>query len=108
MRLRPDRIIVGEVRDGAALALLKAWGTGHPGGLATVHAETAAGALNRLELLIGEATTVNDQIRAMIGDGIDLLVVIERASGPVGRRLRELTEVCRYADGRYELEALFH
>lgn len=51
MRLRPDRIIVGEVRDGAALTLLKAWNTGHPGGVATVHANTATSALRRLEQL---------------------------------------------------------
>jgi Flp pilus assembly CpaF family ATPase len=45
MRLRPDRIIVGEVRDGAALTLLKAWNTGHPGGIATIHANSAHSAL---------------------------------------------------------------
>ena len=50
MRLRPDRIIVGEVRDGAALTLLKAWNTGHPGGIATIHSNTARSALQRLEL----------------------------------------------------------
>lgn len=106
MRLRPDRIIVGEVRDGAALALLKAWGTGHPGGLATVHAETAQGALNRLELLIGEATHVNDQIRQMIGQGVDLIVVIERARGAMGRRLREMAHVHDYTQNRYQIESL--
>lgn len=47
MRLRPDRIIVGEVRDGAALTLLKAWNTGHPGGVTTVHSNTAMSALRR-------------------------------------------------------------
>jgi len=52
MRLRPDRIIVGEVRDGAALTLLKAWNTGHPGGIATVHSNSAGAALTRLEQLV--------------------------------------------------------
>ena len=56
LRLRPDRIIIGEVRDGSALDLLKAWNTGHPGGLATIHANSAAEGLTRLEDLIGEVT----------------------------------------------------
>ena len=54
MRLRPDRIIVGEVRGGEALALLKAWNTGHPGGVCTVHANSARAGLNRVEQLIAE------------------------------------------------------
>ncbi|MBC7066016.1 Flp pilus assembly complex ATPase component TadA, partial [Salmonella enterica subsp. enterica serovar Enteritidis] len=54
MRLRPDRIIVGEVRDGAALTLLKAWNTGHPGGITTIHANSAISALRRLEQLTAE------------------------------------------------------
>lgn len=52
MRLRPDRILVGEVRDGAALALLKVWNTGHPGGAATVHANSAPAGLIRMEQLV--------------------------------------------------------
>ncbi|HEY9213844.1 MAG TPA: P-type conjugative transfer ATPase TrbB, partial [Ancylobacter sp.] len=56
MRLRPDRIIVGEVRDGAALTLLKAWNTGHPGGITTVHANGALSALRRLEQLTAEVS----------------------------------------------------
>ncbi|TIS32436.1 MAG: P-type conjugative transfer ATPase TrbB, partial [Mesorhizobium sp.] len=54
MRLRPDRIIVGEVRDGAALTLLKAWNTGHPGGVTTIHSNSAMSALRRLEQLTAE------------------------------------------------------
>ena len=57
MRLRPDRIIVGEVRGGEALSLLKAWNTGHPGGVATVHANNALAGLTRVEQLISEAST---------------------------------------------------
>ena len=56
MRARPDRIIVGEVRDGAALDLLKAWNTGHPGGICTVHANDAYSGLVRLEQLISEVS----------------------------------------------------
>ncbi len=55
MRLRPDRIIVGEVCDGAALTRLKAWNTGHPGGITTIHSNTAMSALRRLEQLTSEA-----------------------------------------------------
>ncbi len=55
LRLRPDRIPIGEVRGAEALDLLKAWGTGHPGGIGTIHAGTGIGALRRLEQLIQEA-----------------------------------------------------
>ncbi len=65
MRLRPDRIIVGEVRDGAALTLLKAWNTGHPGGITTIHANSAASALRRLEQLTAEAS--QQPMREVIG-----------------------------------------
>src|SRR5262249_30355730 len=57
MRYRPDRIFVGEVRGGECLDLLKAWNTGHPGGVATVHANGARGGLTRLENLVAEVTT---------------------------------------------------
>jgi len=74
LRLRPDRIVVGEVRGGEALDLLKAWGTGHPGGIATIHANSPPAALNRLEQLILEsATTVP---RALIADTVNVIVVI--------------------------------
>lgn len=76
MRLRPDRIIVGEVRDGAALALLKAWNTGHPGGLATIHANSALEGLIRLEQLIQEVNVTPQQ--RLIGQAVNLLVYIER------------------------------
>ena len=55
LRLRPDRIIVGEVRGPEALDMLKAWNTGHPGGIATVHANSARAALHRLEQLVQES-----------------------------------------------------
>jgi len=58
LRLRPDRIIIGEVRGPEALAMLKAWNTGHPGGVATIHANSAAEALSRIEDLVGEASQI--------------------------------------------------
>ena len=75
LRLRPDRVVVGEVRGGEALDMLKAWNTGHPGGIATVHANSARGALYRIEQLIQEAVVVVP--RRMIADAIDLIIFIE-------------------------------
>ncbi|MGE5562455.1 MAG: P-type conjugative transfer ATPase TrbB [Bacillota bacterium] len=74
LRLRPDRIIVGEVRGGEALDMLKAWNTGHPGGIATVHANSARSSLYRLEQLIQEAVVTVP--RRLIADAIDLIVFI--------------------------------
>jgi len=100
MRLRPDRIIVGEVRDGAALTLLKAWNTGHPGGVATIHSNTARSALQRLEQLTAEAS--HQPMQAVIGDAVDLIIAITRT--PKGRRVSEILHVTRFASGQYEIE----
>jgi type IV secretion system protein TrbB len=78
LRLRPDRIVVGEVRGGEALDLLKAWGTGHPGGIATIHAGSAGGALVRLEQLILEAALAVP--RPLIAEAVNVIVVIARHS----------------------------
>jgi type IV secretion system protein TrbB len=79
LRLRPDRIVVGEVRGSEALDLLKAWGTGHPGGIATLHAGSPEGALVRLEQLILEtAVTVP---RALIAEAINVIVYITGRGG---------------------------
>ncbi|WP_267553043.1 P-type conjugative transfer ATPase TrbB [Rhizobium rhizogenes] len=101
MRLRPDRIVVGEVRDGAALTLLKAWNTGHPGGVATIHSNTAMSALRRLEQLTAEAS--QQPMQEVIGEAVDLVVSIERT--PRGRRVRDVIHVERFADGEYEIES---
>jgi type IV secretion system protein TrbB len=74
LRLRPDRIPVGEVRGSEALDLLKAWGTGHPGGIGTIHANTAIGALRRLEQLVQEAVVTVP--RALIAETIDIIAVL--------------------------------
>ena len=87
LRLRPDRIVVGEVRGAEALDLLKAWNTGHPGGIATLHANSARAALARLEQLTMEVC--ESPPRALIAEAIDLIVFIERG-GPTGRRVREI------------------
>jgi hypothetical protein len=74
LRLRPDRIPIGEVRGAEALDLLKAWGTGHPGGIGTIHAGSAIGALRRLEQLIQEAVVTVP--RALIAETINLIAVL--------------------------------
>ena len=87
LRLRPDRIVVGEVRGPEALDLLKAWNTGHPGGIATLHANSAQAALSRLEQLTMEVCETPP--RALIAEAIDLIVFVERG-GPAGRRIPEI------------------
>jgi type IV secretion system protein VirB11 len=79
MRLRPDRIIVGEVRGAEALDLLKAWNTGHPGGVTTLHANSAEGALSRLEQLAAEATGAPPQ--RLIAEAVDVVVFMSRRDG---------------------------
>lgn len=88
LRLRPDRIVVGEVRDGAALEVLKAWNTGHPGGLLTLHANSAADALMRLEDLCMEARMTAP--KRLIASAVDLVVFIARREG--GRVITEILE----------------
>jgi type IV secretion system protein TrbB len=89
LRLRPDRIPIGEVRGAEALDLLKAWGTGHPGGVGTLHAGSAIGALRRLEQLIQEAVVTVP--RALIAETIDLIAVLSGRGA--ARRLTELAAV---------------
>jgi type IV secretion system protein VirB11 len=89
MRLRPDRIIIGEARGAEALALLKAWNTGHPGGVTTIHANSAKAALTRLSSLVQEAGVPPQP--ELIAETINLLAFIVRT--PAGRRLKELVRV---------------
>ena len=89
LRLRPDRIVVGEVRDGAALEVLKAWNTGHPGGLLTLHANSATDALSRLEDLAMEV--VASPPKRLIAATVDLVVFIARTHQ--GRAISEIAHV---------------
>jgi type IV secretion system protein TrbB len=89
LRLRPDRIPVGEVRGAEALDLLKAWGTGHPGGIGTIHAGSALGALRRLEQLVQEAVVTVP--RALIAETINVIAVLTGRGA--SRRLTELAVV---------------
>lgn len=89
MRLRPDRILVGEVRGGEALALLKAWNTGHPGGIATIHANNALAGLNRLEQLIAEISI--SPMQTLIAEAVNIVVFIKK--NKTGREIKEVIEV---------------
>jgi type IV secretion system protein TrbB len=104
LRLRPDRIPIGEVRGAEALDLLKAWGTGHPGGVGTIHAGTAIGALRRLEQLIQEAVVTVP--RALIAETIDIVAVLSGRGA--ARRLSELARVEGLTpEGDYRVEPAF-
>ncbi|MFW5498436.1 MULTISPECIES: P-type conjugative transfer ATPase TrbB [unclassified Maridesulfovibrio] len=102
MRLRPDRILVGEVRGGEALDLLKAWNTGHPGGIATVHANSAAEGLYRIEQLISEAS--KSPMPHLIGSAVDFIIFICRTR--TGRAVTEVATVSGYdpVNQKYMLE----
>jgi type IV secretion system protein TrbB len=103
LRTSPDRIVVGEVRGPEALDLLDAWATGHPGGVATVHASTPEGALLRLDRLAQRANVPSQ--KALIAEAVDLIALIE--GGNRGRRLSDLVRVNGLdADGRFLLNRL--
>ncbi|MFZ9035034.1 MAG: P-type conjugative transfer ATPase TrbB [Francisellaceae bacterium] len=100
LRMRPDRIIIGEVRDGSALELLKAWNTGHPGGICTIHANSVESTPYRFEDLIQEAVVTVP--RTLILQAIDIIVFIERdKSGK--RRITNIVELVGYEHGNYIL-----
>jgi P-type conjugative transfer ATPase TrbB len=100
LRLRPDRIIVGEVRGPEALDMLKAWNTGHPGGIATVHANSAVSALYRLEQLIQECVVTVP--RRLIAEAIDMIIFI--AGRGLGRRVETIARVVGLdPDGGYAI-----
>jgi len=106
LRFRPDRILVGEVRDGSALELLKAWNTGHPGGLGTIHANDTRSMLDRLCQLIEEV--VHPAPRALVAQTVQVCVHICRdKSAPAGRRLSGLDRVCGLdQDSNWRLERI--
>lgn len=102
MRLRPDRIVVGEVRGPEALDLLKAWNTGHPGGVTTLHANSAEAALTRLEQLAGEAVSIPP--RDLIAEAIDVVVFMARRDGV--RRVEQVLRVSGVEAETYGFEPL--
>lgn len=103
MRLKPTRIVVGEVRGAEAHTLLKAWNTGHPGGIATIHANDAMSGLTRLESLVAEAT--NSPQQNLIAEAVDLVVFVdEEPEITAGRKVREVLLVTGYSNGEYMAE----
>lgn len=105
LRLRPDRIIVGEVRGAEALEMLKAWNTGHPGGIATVHANSAESALYRLEQLVQEVVTTVP--RRLIAEAIDTIVFISGRGS--ARRIETISQLDGLdAEGNYRLAHIHH
>lgn len=97
LRYNPDRIIIGEVRGGEALELLKAWNTGHEGGTGTVHANSAALGLERIEQCIEEVTPIAN--KRMIASTVHTLIYIEKSHD--GRKVKEICEVLGYDGNKY-------
>ena len=104
LRMRPDRILVGEVRGPEALDLLMAWNTGHEGGAATLHANNAKSGLNRLAMLISMHPDAPKPIEPLIGEAVHVVVHIARFEGH--RRVQEILEVSGFDGGRYLTKAL--
>ncbi|CAI10538.1 mating pair formation protein TrbB (plasmid) [Aromatoleum aromaticum EbN1] len=104
LRMRPDRILVGEVRGPEALDLLMAWNTGHEGGAATLHANNAKAGLDRLAMLISMHSDSPKPIEPLIGQAVHVVVHIARSEG--GRRVQEIIEVSGFDHGRYITKAL--
>jgi len=108
MRLRPDRIIVGEVRGGEAYTLLKSWNSGHPGGLATIHANSAEEGLDKLSQYIFEAPDArnfsHDMVGRMIASTVNVVVFIARTSMAPGRQVKQVLRVRGFSEGRFVFE----
>ena len=108
LRMRPDRILVGEVRGPEALDLLMAWNTGHEGGIATLHANNATAGLARLATLISMHPNAPRLIEPLIGEAVDVLMHIARREGGAGRIVREILIVEKWdaARGEYVFRGL--
>jgi type IV secretion system protein TrbB len=104
LRMRPDRILVGEVRGPEALDLLMAWNTGHEGGAATLHANNARAGLDRLAMLISMNRESPRTIEPLIAEAVHVLVHIART--PTGRTIAEILSVCGFRDGLYQFKSL--
>lgn len=106
LRMRPDRILVGEVRGPEALDLLMAWNTGHEGGAATLHANNAAAGLSKLAMLISMHPDSPKPIEPLIGEAVHVVVHIARATVTEGRRVQEILKVSGYCNGQYQITPL--
>ena len=104
LRMRPDRILVGEVRGPEALDLLMAWNTGHEGGVATIHANDARAGLSRLSTLISMHPDSPHPIEPLIGEAVHLLIHIAKTAEG-SRRINALVAVNGYVDGAYQTKS---
>ena len=104
LRMRPDRILVGEVRGAEALDLLDAWNTGHEGGIATLHANDALSGLTRLKSLVSRNPFAPKDIEPLIGEAVHCVVHIVRSAG--GRKVAEIIAVNGYSNGHYQIQTI--
>ncbi len=107
LRMRPNRIIVGEVRGKEVLDMLQAFNTGHDGSLSTGHGNSVSGMLKRLETMVLQAASFPiDAIRSQIAEGIDIMVHLGRMVDK-SRKILEISEICGYQNGRYIVNPIF-
>lgn len=110
MRLRPDRIVVGEVRGAEAFTLLKAWNSGHPGGFATLHADSAQKGLQKLSDYVFEApeaqSSSTERLGRVIASTVQLVLFIERLSVAPWRAVSEVCRIRGYSNGSFDLQPL--
>ena len=102
MRLRPDRIIIGEIRSGEALDLLTAWNSGHPGGISTIHSETVSGGIKQLEQYI-QRVSISKQ-EELIGMTVNLIVTIKRVG--IQRKVTGIYEIKGFENGKYDYKEI--
>lgn len=108
LRMRPDRIIVGEVRGSEVVHMIQAMNTGHDGSMSTGHANSVEGMLKRLEAMFLEAVDIPvEAIRSQIAEGIDIIVHLSRLRDG-SRRVTQISELDRVADGRIVTNLLYH
>lgn len=108
MRMRPDRILVGEVRDGAALDMIQALNTGHDGSMSTIHANSAEDALLRLETMALSAAVIPlEAIRRQIATAIHIVIHMER-DAQLHRVVRNVIAIQGIENGNYRIRELYH
>lgn len=102
MRVRPDRIIIGETKEQEALALVKAWNTGHSGDLSTVHANSAEDGLKRVYSLIAESSINSKTIPDLILEAINLVIFMTKEKNGI-RRIKDIVKMIDFKDNNFFL-----